>query len=100
MLHPVQKISAVRTSCNPRPSDAKRLSRGIVKPLLFFQLEIDGGIIHSFCSCAVAFRGGLRSTGGGGLGGPRGIFLCLKRGGSRGSSTTSDILMILCFRPA
>lgn len=69
----------------------------MVKPLLFFQFEMQGGIIHSFCSAAVALRGGLRSTGGGGLGGPRGIFLCLKRGGSRGSSTTSDILMIRCF---
>lgn len=72
----------------------------MVKPLLFFQLEMHGGIIHSFCSWAVALRGGLRSTGGGGLGGPRGIFLCLKRGGSSGSSTTSDILMMRCLSAA
>lgn len=85
------------TSWRPRPSAARRLSKGMVKPLLFFQFEMQGGIIHSFCSAAVALRGGLRRTGGGGLGGPRGIFLCLKRGGSRGSSTTSDILIIRCF---
>ena len=71
-----------------------------MKPLLFFQFEMHGGIIHSFCSAAVAFLGGLRNTGGGGLGGPLGIFLCLYRGGSSGSSTTSDILMMRCFRPA
>src|SRR5271168_4641013 len=88
----------LRTSCSPRPSAARRLSSGMVKPLLFFQFEIHGGIIHSFCSAAVAFRGGLRRTGGGGLGGPLGIFLCLNLGGSRGSSTTSDILMIRCFK--
>lgn len=33
--------------------------------------------------------------GAGGDGGPLGIFLALKRGGSRGSSATSTILMIL-----
>lgn len=94
-----QKEEEIRTSCNPLPSAASLLSSGIVNPLLFFQLEIHGGIIHSFCSAAVAFLGGLLSTGAGGLGGPRGIFLCLKRGGSSGSSATSDILMMRCFKP-
>ena len=40
--------------------------------MLFFQFEMHGGIIHSFCSAAVAFLGGLRNTGGGGLGGADG----------------------------
>lgn len=30
----------------------------------------------------------------------QGTFLCLKRGGSKGPSTTSDILMIRCFEPS
>jgi hypothetical protein len=54
-----------------------------------FQLDTQGGIIQSFCSWAVTLRGGLRKIGGGGDGGPRGIFLPLNLGGSRGSSTTS-----------
>lgn len=55
---------------------------------------MQGGIIQSFCSWADALRGGLRSWGGGGLGGPRGIFFALNRAGSSGSSTTSVILMM------
>ncbi len=56
----------------------------MVKPLLFFQFEMQGGIIHSFCSAAVALRGGLRRTGGGGLGGPRGIFFVFEARGLQG----------------
>jgi hypothetical protein len=58
------------TSCNPRPSAAKRLSSGIVYPFAFFQLDIQGGIIHSCCSLAVTLRGGECKTGAGGDGGP------------------------------
>jgi hypothetical protein len=61
----------VRTSCRPRPSAARRLSRGIVYPFGFFQLLMHGGIFHSFCSLTVILRGGECSTGGGGDGGPK-----------------------------
>ena len=42
----------------------------MVYPLGFFQLEMHGGIFHSFCSFTVTLRGGEWSTGGGGDGGP------------------------------
>jgi len=58
------------TSCKPRPSAARRLSKGMVKPFGFFQFEMHGGIFHSFCSFTDTLRGGECSTGGGGDGGP------------------------------
>src|SRR5690606_17314916 len=84
-------------SCNPLPSAARRLSSGTVKPFGFFQLLTGGGILQASWSAAVSFLGGECMTGGGGEGGPRGIFLCRNFGGSIGSSCLSTILMILSF---
>lgn len=69
------KLSFILTSISPRPSAARRLSKGIVYPLEFyslvsgwentfdnqytFQLETDGGIFHASLSSSVSFRGGL-----------------------------------------
>ena len=72
------KLSEIWTSCSPRPSAASRLSSGIVYPLMFFQLEMQGGIFQSFWSLTVILRGGECITGAGGEGGPR------EAGGARG----------------
>lgn len=45
--------------------------------LAFFQLLIQGGIFHSFCSFTVTFLVGECITGAGGEGGPLGIFLLI-----------------------
>lgn len=45
--------------------------------LAFFQLLMQGGIFHSFCSLTVTFLVGECSTGAGGDGGPLGIFLLI-----------------------
>ena len=84
-----------RTSCKPRPSAANRLSRGIVYPFVFFQLEIHAGMTQFFCSSADTLRGGECMTGGGGEPGPLGTFLILYLGGSNGSEGASVIRMIL-----
>jgi hypothetical protein len=45
------------------------------------------------------FLGGEWSMGGGGEGGPAGIFLCLNFGGSMGSTGASTMRIILCCAP-
>ena len=47
------KFSLMCTCCKPLPSAANRLSNGIVYPFAFFQLEMQGGIFQSACSCTV-----------------------------------------------
>mmetsp|Transcript_78077 Transcript_78077/g.208743 ORF Transcript_78077/g.208743 Transcript_78077/m.208743 type:complete len:324 (+) Transcript_78077:266-1237(+) len=93
-------LSLTVLSCKPRPSAATRLSSGTVYPCLFFQFDTHGGIFHDFWSAAVSFRGGECCTGGGGVGGPRGIRVCLWRGGSKGSRGISWIRMMRCAQPA
>merc|ERR1719199_1415423 len=65
----------------------------MVYPLMFFQLEMQGGIFQSCWSLTVTFRGGECITGAGGEGGPRGTRLCLNLGGSMGSTGASTIRM-------
>ncbi len=60
------KPSLMAVSCRPRPSAARRLSRGMVYPLAFFQLLMQGGIFQSCCSLALTARGGECITGTGG----------------------------------
>ena len=81
-------------SNNPRPSAAKRLSKGIVYPRGFFQFEIQVGITHASCSSLVNFVGGACKTGTGSSAGPRGALTCLCLGGMRGSSLAGTICMI------
>lgn len=60
------KLSLMAVSCSPRPSAASRLSKGIVYPLGFFQLEMLGGIFQSCWSFTLTGRGGecMMGTGG------------------------------------
>ena len=60
------KLSLMAVSCSPRPSAASRLSKGMVYPLGFFQLEILGGIFQSCWSLTLTGRGGecMMGTGG------------------------------------
>jgi hypothetical protein len=60
------KLSLMAVSCKPRPSAARRLSRGMVYPLGFFQLEMLGGIFQSCWSFTLTGRGGecMMGTGG------------------------------------
>lgn len=60
------KLSLMAVSCSPRPSAASRLSRGMVYPLGFFQLEMLGGIFQSCWSLTLTGRGGecMMGTGG------------------------------------
>ena len=105
------------TSCSPRPSaamgtidhvrlvrdithtitPARRLSKGMMNPRAFFQLEMQGGTFHACWSSTVILRGGECSTGTGGDGGPRGVFVFLCLGGSMGSTCASTILITRCF---
>lgn len=66
------KLSLMAVSWRPRPSAARRLSRGMVYPLAFFQLEMQGGIFQSCCSRTLTARGGECITGTGGDPVPRG----------------------------
>mmetsp|Transcript_52826 Transcript_52826/g.150608 ORF Transcript_52826/g.150608 Transcript_52826/m.150608 type:complete len:204 (+) Transcript_52826:407-1018(+) len=86
-------LSFTATSCRLRPSAARRLSSGMVKPFEFFQLETQGGTFQSFWSFAVSFFAGEWCTGGGGDGGPLGTFLCLNLGGCMGSTCFSTSLI-------
>ena len=55
-------------------------------PRAFFQLEMQGGIFQACRSSTVSLRGGECSTGTGGDGGPRSIFVSWCLGGSMGST--------------
>lgn len=93
------KLSLICTSCSPRPSAASRLSSGMVYPLAFFQLEMQGGIFQSIWSLTVTGRGGECMTGTGGDPLALGTRLWRNLGGSIGSTGISTILMMRSLAP-
>ena len=90
MPWPGTKSGTHPPSHSPRPS---------TPTLLFFQLEMQGGIFQSCWSFTVSARGGECMTGTGGDPGPRGTLVCLNLGGSSGSTGMSCILMMRVVAP-
>ena len=91
------KCSLMELCWRLRPSAPNLIWMGIVKPLEFFQFEIQGGIFQSSISFLVSFLGGDLNNWGGGDPGPLGNFLCLWRGGNIGSTCTEAIRTTLYF---
>mmetsp|Transcript_52114 Transcript_52114/g.110763 ORF Transcript_52114/g.110763 Transcript_52114/m.110763 type:complete len:395 (+) Transcript_52114:730-1914(+) len=83
----------VASSLSPLPSAARRLSKGMVYPLVFFQLDMQAGTLHASRSSLDNFSGGACSTGTGSSAGPLGALRCMCLGGCIGSICAGTMRM-------